>query len=257
MQVTRSDILKATRIALGAYLIYYFVRILPYAQELFGTKGVVPDESLFYEKVLPNIISSSSGIDPGSFILVLIVVAAMFTSGFFTRTNAFILWYGWMCLYTRNLFTEFPSLPYTGWLLLAFVLVTYKKEEWDIQGGTITAAWIVLGLSYSVSGWTKWASDLWTTGGILPVLLDSGLATQLGSAISSWWILVPLGVLFMVVQTAAAPLFCVRTTRKWAWMVLVAGHLFALFTLDLAQVSFGMLIVHLFVMDPDWFKKKG
>jgi len=43
-----------------------------------------------------------------------------------------------------------------------------------------------------------------------------------------------------------------RELASWCWMV--AMHLGILFVVDFADLTFGMLMIHLFTFDPDWLK---
>jgi hypothetical protein len=52
-----------------------------------------------------------------------VLLSVLFLLGRFDRVCVPLLWYLWACLYTRDPLIGNPSLPFIGWLLLAYLLI--------------------------------------------------------------------------------------------------------------------------------------
>jgi hypothetical protein len=50
-------------------------------------------------------------------------------------------------------------------------------------------------------------------------------------------------------------LACSLRTRPWAWLSMVAMHIALLVFVDFADLSVGMLVVHLFTFEPRWLNR--
>ena len=48
------------------------------------------------------------------------------------------------------------------------------------------------------------------------------------------------------------PLTLIRRTRPWVWLALIGMHLSLILLIDFADLSLGMLMIHLFTFDPRW-----
>ena len=54
-----------------------------------------------------------------------------------------------------------------------------------------------------------------------------------------------------------APLSLVRRLRPWLWTLLLAMHLVLIVLVDFADLSLGMVMLHLFTFDPAWIRPRG
>lgn len=259
------------RILFGIYLLFYLSRTLPYAAELFSAKGVMPNASDNWTYGLfPNVLYYYDSVFfINIFLVIMILLAACFTLGFFRRTSSFILWYGWVCLFNRNNFTEDPVLPYTGWLILACALIPAgepfsfpfkaKKQKWHMPKVIYYGAWLILGLSYTVTGIEKLFAPSWKNGMAMKIIYETSIAWNW--PVTNFMKSMPL--IFLKLQTWIAvalqvtslPLYLFRKTRFWAWILMVGMHILTLLTLNIVQVSFGILLFHLFVADYSWLSK--
>jgi hypothetical protein len=59
----------------------------------------------------------------------------------------------------------------------------------------------------------------------------------------------------IALELAALPMATHPRTRKWIWLALTAMHVGVLLTIGFADLTFGMLVTHLFVANPKWLRK--
>ena len=256
------------RIAFGIYLTLHFVALLPYSAELFSRAGMLGDARLnFTYGLLPNPLEHwDSPTSATGFVAALAVLSFSFTIGFCRRFAGVIVWFGWACLFNRNNLIINPSLPYVGMLLLLSVLVPAgeafsatraKNDRWAFPAGAYWTAWALLAVGYAFSGWTKLQSPSWIDGTALAHVLNNPLAragfprdTLLlfpGALQLLTWATLALELLFL-------PLSFYRTTRLLAWSTMCSLHIGILLLVDFADLSVGMLMVHLFTFDAGWVR---
>jgi len=258
------------RICFGLYLLFHFLSLLRWGPELFSSRGVLPQGAmspLFY--VFPNIFRLW---DKPLFVQACLVVAAfcsvLFLLGKLDRVMAVSLWYLWACFYDRNPLIGNPSLPFIGWLLLAYALVPALRRRkdnsagaespttWEMPGDLFAAAWIVMAVAYSYSGYAKLSSPSWIDGTALRQVLHNPLARD--TALRSSLLALPLwslkaatwGALFL--ELFFAPLCLSRRLRPILWFSMGAMHLGLLALVNFSDLTLGMLLVHFFTFDPAW-----
>jgi hypothetical protein len=178
------------RAVLGLYLLQHFVRLLPWGGELFSSSGVLPVGSASpLMHLFPNIFWLC---DSRIFVTALLITGATLSAflliGRFDRLAAVLIWYLWACLYGRNPMLGNPSLPFVGWLVLAHTLTTPRSvqdcskphevstDAWQLSPDIYVAAWILMTLAYSYSGYTKLLSPSWIDGSALSRVLANPLA---------------------------------------------------------------------------------
>jgi len=113
------------RMALGGFLTFYFLRVFPYASEIYSNQGVIPDPtvnwsygffpSLFYFIDSPFFVQLMHGLA--------VVLSIFIFFGFWRRFSGFFLWYLYASFYCRNNLTEDPSIAFVGWLILALAVI--------------------------------------------------------------------------------------------------------------------------------------
>jgi len=264
------------RAVLGSYLFVHFAQLAPWGRELFSRSGAMPDAatSPLYP-LFPNILFL---FDSAAFVTSLIVVAAtlglMLAVGWHDRVAAVGLWYVLACLYVRNPLISNPSLPFIGWLLLAHVAIPRSPYgSWSARGRTdpaggwsmppriFGAAWVVMAAGYTYSGYTKLVSSSWIDGSAIARVLDSplarpGLVHDLLSSLPApllqvqTWGTLALEVLFL-------PLALISRARPWLWGLMLLMHLGLMIVIDFVDLSFGMVVLHLFTFDPTWVAPAG
>ena len=112
------------RIVFGLYLALHFAGLAPWAAEMFGARGIIPDPSLNPTYGLfPNPLNLDL---PDSFVTgftwVLAGLSLLFAAGIWRRGVSLLLWFGWACLFHRNNLILNPSIPLVGLLLLLCAL---------------------------------------------------------------------------------------------------------------------------------------
>ena len=257
----------AFRIIFGVYLAIHFAQLLPYAGELFGSHGVLANPRLNpLHGLFPNPLAwiSWSGF-PALFIALLVIASLAFTAGSYRRASALVLWFGWACLFNRNNLIANPGIPYMGLLLILCALVppgepiSIRKRAsapaWCMPSAIYWGAWGLLALGYTFSGVWKLFSPSWVDGTALTHLLDNPLARPgwTRDILSQWppllkvltWIALGGEILFL-------PLSITRRGRLIAWLWMALMHMGILLVVDFADLTFGMLMIHLFTFDPKW-----
>ena len=259
--------------AFGAYLFVHFAWLIPWAGELFSNRGALPDASaspLF--GLFPNVLQIS---DSPAAAVGLVSVAAglsvLFAVGWLDRTAAVGLWYVGACLVGRNPLISNPGLPFLGWLLLAHAFVrpapylslsargrVDPRGGWSLDGRIYGAGWIVMALGYTYSGYTKLISPSWLDGSAIARILDNPLARP--GPIRELMLALPDLVLrfatwgSLAAELLFAPLALFRRLRPALWFALLAMHLSLMLVIDFADLSLGMVVLHLFTFDPRWVR---
>ena len=256
------------RIYLGAYLLFILLTSLCSSSEIWSSRGIAPhpETNLTYG-IFPNLLNyydSPSQIK--IFILILSLLSLFFTLGYGRQLVSFLLWYGWACLLNRNNLTLNPSIPYIGWLLLACCFIppgeplslTKRKPGWEMPELILKGAWILFVLGYFFSGIDKLHSASWIDGSALKKIMTC----PLGHSWNSIFIKVIPGSLILCLNwlTITAELLCLpfalfKQTRKWAWLSASFIQLEISLSLNIYPIFFGMLTIHLFLYDKDWFRR--
>ena len=261
------------RALFGFYLLVHFTDLVPWGAELFSRTGVLPDASaspLLY--LFPNILALY---DPPWFVTTLLVAAvalsASFALGLWDRSAAIALWYLLACFFGRNPLIANPALPFVGWMLLAHAVLppapygslralgrSDPGAEWRMPQALYGAAWVVMAVAYSYGGYTKLISLSWMDGSALTRVLGNPLARP--TLLREWALALPPIFLRLatwgglLLELLYAPLALLHHVRPWIWTLMVLMHLGLLTMVDFADLTFGMLFLHLFTFDPAWIK---
>jgi hypothetical protein len=262
------------RALLGAYLAIHFAHLIPYGRELFSRDGVFPRaaSNLTY-RLFPDPLYVWDS--PGSVTVLLVglvAAALLFALGVARRATAVVLWFGWAALFHRNNLISNPSIPYVGLLLLLTLLVppgegltpvrrrparSGAPGAWRFPAAVYGTAWIVLAAGYTYSGLVKLGSPSWLDGTALAHVLRNPLARP--NAVREAMLALPAPALAaltwsaLAAELAALPLSLWRVGRALAWVSLVGLQLGILSVVSFADLTAGMLLAHLFVLDPDWW----
>jgi len=254
------------RIIIGVYLTIHFAMLVPYAAELFSRDGLISDATL----------NPTAGLFPGflmqadhpqwvtAFVGGMTLLSVMFTVGLWRPWVAACLWLGWTALFHRNNLIVNPSLAYIGLLLALCVIIPTgeswsigkRRSDWQMPVWVLRCAWVLLAAGYTFSGFTKLSSPSWMDGSAMHYLLQNPLARpgwirdmMLGMPdiflMLLTWGTVALEILFV-------PLAWWRGSRPWIWLALVLLHVGIITVVDFADLSLGMLMIHLFTWDSRW-----
>lgn len=257
------------RIIFGAYLAIHFAHLVPWGAELFSREGVIPRASLNPTSgILPNVLAWwDSPAFVTVFLLALVGLSVLFALGFARHVAALLLWYGWACLFNRNVLISNPSIAYVGLLLLLTTLVPGREplralgknaasEEFYVPAAAYWTAWFLLAAGYTFSGVVKLASPSWIDGTAMWHVVQNPLARDgplrdLVLGLPAWafqlltWKALALEILFL-------PLALWRWSRPVIWLAMVLMHVGILALVSFADLSAGMLMVHLFTVDSRW-----
>jgi predicted DCC family thiol-disulfide oxidoreductase YuxK len=264
------------RAVFAIYLLVHFLQLLPWGAELFSNRGVLPDGSASpLLHLFPNILALN---DSPSVVTTLLTLGALlsvlFGIGLYDRAAALGLWYIWACLFGRDPLISNPSIPFVGWMLLAHLflppapygsLAARGRVDpgggWCMPPAIFLAAWVVLALGYTYSGYTKLISPSWRDGTALARVLDNPLArpSWLREALLSLpaWLLHAGTWASLGLELAFAPLALVPRLRPCLWGAMLLMHLSLIALIDFADLSLGMVMIHLFTFDPGWIRPAG
>jgi predicted DCC family thiol-disulfide oxidoreductase YuxK len=261
------------RALLGAYLFVHFVHLIPWGAEVFSDRGMLAEAAtspLWF--LFPSVFHLSDAPWAVSALLGSAALAAVFfAAGRWDRVAAATMWYVLACLFTRNPLIQNPALPYLGWMLLAHLFVPAAPYGswaargradpaggWHLPQPILVAAWVVLAVSYSYSGWTKLFSPSWVSGDTVHYVLQNPLARdhalrELFLALPEW-VLRVLTWTILYVELFFAPLVLFRRLRPILWGVMLWVQVGFLFLLNFADLTTPMLLYHLLTFDPAWVK---
>jgi predicted DCC family thiol-disulfide oxidoreductase YuxK len=261
------------RAIFGIYLFIHFAQLVPWSTEMFSNRGVLPDGAASpLLRLFPNVLALY---DAPAFVTALLVFAMaaslLLAAGYYDRIAAIALWYLSACFFGRNPLIANPGLPYIGVLLLAHASLPRAPYgslerrgqidpgcEWRMPQEIYLVVWVLLALGYSYSGYTKLISPSWIDGTAMARVLDNPLArpSMMRDALlnmpplllhAATWGALALELLF-------APLALFRKLRPWLWAAMVTMHLGLIALIDFADLSLGMVMLHLFTFDPGWVK---
>lgn len=261
------------RVLFGLYLVQHFLFLIPDGAELFSDQGVLADASLNpTHGILPNPLEWwGSPTFVTAFIAGLALLSFLLVAGVCRRLVVLLIWFGWACLFNRNNLISNPSIPYVGLLLVLLALVpdgepwrfkgkSVPPKDWSMPAIVYWGAWLLMAGGYTFSGLVKLGSPSWIDGTAFLHLIDNPLARpgpvrELFLKFPGWvhalltWSVLAAEIVFL-------PASFWRRGRCAAWTVMVAMHLGILLMVDFADLSFGMLMIHLFTFDPRWLPGK-
>jgi len=258
---------------LGAFLVVHFALLLPYGAEVFGAGGVLATAGLSpYIGALTNPLAWFDSPGAVTALLTLGVLAGVaVTIGWFDRVAAIAAALILSWLFQRNPLIANPSLPLLGWLLVMHTFVPPRPfgsvaairrggadPSWRLPKHLYAAAWVVLAIAYSHSGYTKLLSPSWVAGDTIRLVLENPLARD--HAVRDLLLALPplfpklltWGVLW--VEVLFAPLAIFRRLRPALWTLMLLAQLGFLCFLDFADLTFPMLLAHLLTFDPRWLR---
>jgi predicted DCC family thiol-disulfide oxidoreductase YuxK len=257
------------RIAMGIYLVHHFLYLI-LGSPRSSHEAAPPDAALnFTHGVLPNPLQSWDS--PGlvtAWLIGMLVLSVSLLLGTLRRTTCLLLWYGWVCLFYRSSLISHAGIPYVGMILLLMALVppgeplsvTVKRDgrHWYFPWFVFFAAWVLMAVGYTADGLDKLLTDPgWRDGTAFMQNARSpaqghGPLGDMFIAMPSWvhqaaaWSVLAIEVLFV-------PLCLARRTRLVAWTLTLGMQICILAVVDLDHLAFGMVMLHMFTFDPDWF----
>lgn len=248
--------------------------LIPYSAEIWSNLGLLSDASLnLTHGVFPNILNIfDAPLFVQIYVGVLAFLSVLFALGIQRPIVSLLLWYGWVSLFDRNNLISNPGIPFIGWLLLCCAVVPkgeplsiqFNKQNigdetaWEMPKVLFYGAWLIMAISYTISGVDKLLSPSWSDGTAIKHLLENPLARDWPLR-EMLLLLPPIAIKIMtwatlILEIVFLPLALLKKTRMWAWLGMVALHLGILTIVDFADLTIGMLMIHFFTFDGSWFK---
>ncbi len=266
----------AFRIFFGLYLLGYLGSIWDEQYRLYSISGWPRFEPF---RLSPGINWLRHARTPESveiFMVLLTAAVVLFTLGAFRRLTNIAVFYGFACMFMMGEYATSVSNAYTGWMLLACLLVP-AGELWSLDrlrlkyAGDVASwrfpplvywgAWVIFGIAYTSSGLDKLVFvKIWQNGTALqwvlttpiqrlgPVrdlvagLLDAGLGKGL-----TWFVI--------AFELFAAPLCLSRFGRLAIWLCISVMHVMLIVICEIEVTSFGMLMFQFFIFDERWLRR--
>lgn len=206
--------------------------------------------------------------DKGLMIALILLGALLFTAGWERRPAALLLSFAWLPLLHRGSSIGVLWSAGIGLMLLITVFVPggepvlapkflRRHRSWVFPVALYELGWFLLTALYTTTGLVRITRANWRSGSaILDALENTSVLRGFGiEALGA----LPRGLmqagtwLALVVLILALPLGSVRRLRPWVWTATLLLQ-FATFGIGMAQeVSLGVFLMHLFVLDPEWF----
>ena len=117
-----------------------------------------------------------------------------------------------------------------------------------------------MAVGYSYSGYTKLVSPSWINGTAITRVLASPLARE--NLFNRVLIGLPESVLrfttwgALALELSFAPLALFKRTRPYVWGLMLGMHIGLIALIDFADLSIGMVMLHLFTFDPAWVRPR-
>jgi len=261
------------RVLLGCYLVIHFIHLLPYSAEIFSAQGLLPSELSPLLGIIPNPLDE---FDSPVIVQILMIIGALggvsIMLGYFDRVSSLVvvILLGW--LFARNPLIANPSMPVVGWMLVAHAMLpsgaygTYHAKgqperwvKWHYPKEIWFAAWFMLAVAYTYSGYTKLLSPSWVDGTAINLVLNNPIARDhfLNDILLS---LPPIFLKLITWSVLYIELFFVvfcywGFTRKWAWFLMLMIQFGFLTFLNFADLTFPMLLIHALTFDKRWLDK--
>lgn len=266
----RGEQFSVVRVILGAYLVSHFGALLCWGSEMFSSQGAIPVAAHSpLMRAFPNLFALCDAPWMVNVVLVVGMIAgACVALGWKRRVMALLLWYIWAILLGRNPLILNPGIPYVGWMLLCLAAIPSgerwsldslkikeKSDRWALPRGYLLAAWVVMVVGYSYSGVMKLQSLSWLDGTAIEHVLNSPLAHD--TWLRRWLVEHPV-LLKMVtwgtlaLEVFAAPVALLERARPLLWWSFIGLHVGILCTVDFADLTLGMLMIHLLTWSPAW-----
>lgn len=248
------------RFVFGAYLFVHFAELLPWASELFSGEGIMAAGTSPLISPLPSLFMlSDSPVFAIGLLCASLALSLMLALGFRDRIASAALWVIWAALFCRNPMIANPGLPFVGWLLLFHTAVPVPKAgeagTWRLPRGFYTLSWVMMSAGYTFSGITKLHSQSWIDGSALQYVLESALSRDnlIVDALTSMpVVLTGMSYGVLALECLFAPLAVIARFRPWLWLAMVGMHLGILATIDFADLTLGMLLIHIITFNPEW-----
>lgn len=278
--------LYVMRAAFGAIALFYYLRLLPHAQALFGPSGLGGHATAARWPTFPLPVPENFDrftwlrevTSPGAvWVLygVLLLAAAAFMLGLFSRVAGLalvvlhvgftarqaLLPVGWTQLYPA--FVLYLTLAPSGgaWSLDSWRLGAGRPGRWSYEGLPTFAPWSLRLLQvhviamYATAGWPRLSAAAWLQG---ETVLHAVADTRFGRWDLDWWslrgALTAATYFAFAIEPAATLLLPFKATRRYCALGLLALHLGIELMADLGMWQFTMGAAVLAFLPDEWFR---
>ncbi len=257
--ITNARLRRVARAVVGGFLAIRFATWLPHAEDLFGPEGTVSSAGLnpFPIPALTPMLDAVFAA-PSLIVGALLVLSLVHASGRLPRASALLLFVGMALCFHRNQLILNPSMPFLAWWMLSHAVMPREdgadREPFWRRYRDVT--WWITGLAYTYSGVTKLMSPSWQRGQAGALIMGSPLGRDhlLVQTLERWPQLLTAGTYAMLwVELAMLPLALCRRTRPYALVALIGLHLSLLATVNIADITVGMLVFHVTQLEAGWF----
>ena len=163
------------------------------------------------------------------------------------------LWYGWFIFCSKiPYYVNPPNVSYIGFLLLCLVFVDEKEEGAEVHPWLWWGMWIVMGLSYSVSGMGKIiSSPNWQQGSTLLILLRESFIQKdnflVDFSLNNPVVMTTISFITLASEVLFIFLIFNKWTRYLALVSMTSVHVGIFLLLKIDSIPLGMLLYHLFM----------
>ncbi len=271
------------RAAFGAIAVFYYLRLLPYVQVLFGPAGVNGHDTAQRWPGFPMAVTENleyftllGGVADPSLVWLLygllLFSAAAFMLGLFTRFAGVLLVLlhavfashqpelsgGWNKLYP--VLTLYVTLAPSGaaWSLDAWCK---RRRDPTYRPSSVFSPWALRLVQvhviamYTTAGWPRLVNHAWLRG---ETVVHAAADTRFGRWDLNWHGLHPLLSLAtyaaLVLEPAATLLLPWRATRRWCVLALIALHLGIELIADVGMWGFMMIAAVCAFLPDHWFR---
>lgn len=250
--------LSITKVALSAYLIYFFMGLFNEGYHIFSFNGFFANNYSIFNSINPLQLV----INDFSFKILILSLSLISLSILFSRhilIKILILWFFWISFNSRiPFYIPPPSIGYLGFFLLFLTQIKITEKTVLSTHLIKEGLWFVVALSYFISGVGKVLSPTWSDGLTLVTILNSPLGQE--NFITSLLLNSPIwlqkafsfGALFS--ELLFLPLALFKKTRPIALLMMTLTHLGIISLLNIQDIPLAILIIHLFLIDEGWFK---
>ena len=263
--VYREKMLTYFRIVLGGYLFFKYYFLYSYSVQFLSSEASSTKLDIFEGHLwFPNLLLLfNSPLTIKIFILLLILASVVLMTGRWQRLPSLLLCYGGICIEQKNILLNSPVLPMMNWILLCLaVMPSEDQRNGRLDSRFYWSAWFLFTLGYSYSGIVKCYSPSWADGSAIYKVLTSSIARNnffanfiiLYTPKTVWRLLT---YFVLAIEVLNFPLGLFPSTRKWIWIFTFFLHVGILVLMDLTEISVGMLVVHMFLINQNWSWKKS
>lgn len=243
-----------SRAALGLYLAFLYVRVLPWAAEIYTSSGLGEDAGqLLGAWEVPAV---------HALVVTGLVAALGLLVRRFTRACAVVGMVVFLLLRELNWWIAWsPESAFVVWSLLMLIVIDRSSLPSERGKGVdllcIRLFFVFTLLQYAVFGYQKIVENgTWMTGdALLNILRISPFARPWFGGLFDH---VPDIVLTsftygsMALELVAPLFYFSRTTRELFWVLITAMHVMLLVFTALTEISLAMIVSHLFLLDYRW-----